>query len=604
MPYIPSTAFELGGGAYVPSSAFLFRYAPAVPYQPVPALQVRRAIAAASGRAVDAAAVPAWGWLQARDPSPALFGAARARAVDAAAWQQWGWPVATDRAVGLAHAWGVVLDPRALLPWGRPVPTDRRAGRFGAIAAALWLDAAWLSPWNRLLKVDRAAVDEWQSTARQRREAASVAYQYGPTAFRFDAGEAYRPSTSFQFSRVPPVRPPIPRDRSSAHPWGWGTTLRAENIIPWGEGRRLRPVDIGVEYPDYDGPIKAPPPEPDIRESYQIVNLINVVALPSETPIDVAAIQIGLDIDAFAWTLTCDVLTAEAMALLKPDPDPAELRITINGHDWVFMVEKWNRVRAVGHRYRINASSRTRYLAAPYAPRRSHIDEGPLNAKQAAEAELQNTGFTIDWHPNFTDWSIPGGVWSYTEKTPIEAISAICEAAGAVIVPDPATDTLHIQPRYYDAPWEWASTIVDAVVHDAMIEDQDGEHVPGTPINGIWVSGINAGVQVEVVRAGTAGDELGQDILHDLITDQAVGAARGKQEIAASGPHTLENLTVQITDEQASPGLILPGYIIEVQGEETWRGLVLSNSISAPGNGAPRINQRLAVERRSDMEIH
>lgn len=604
MPYIPSTAFELGGGAYVPSTAFLFSYAPQVPYQPIPGLQVRARVAVVQGRAVQARRSPVWGWLPARDPAPARFAATSARTVTRRRAVAWGWTVAVDHQVEIAQAWGVALDPAARLPWGQPAPTDRIPGQFALIQASRWLDDTLSSPWNRLQRVDRVTVDEWQSTVRQRATRDGVAYRYGTTDFRFQAGEAYRPGTAFHFSRVVPAAPPVPQDRSSVQPWAWGTTLRTENLIPWGEGRRLRPVDVGVEYPDYDGPIKLPPPEPDIRESYQIVNLINVVALPSETPIDLANIQIGLDLDAFAWSLTADVLTAEAMALLKPGPDPRELRITINGHAWVFMVEKWQRLRTVGHRYRINASSRTRYLDAPWAPRRSHIEENPITAKQAAEAELLNTGFSIQWHLKFTDWSIPGGVWSYTDKSPIEAIGQICEAVGAVMVPDPAQDVLHIQPRYYDAPWEWGDTVVDAIVHDAMIEDQDGEAVPGTAINGIWVSGINAGVQVEVVRAGTAGDELGPDILHDLITDQVAGAARGTQEIAAAGPHTLENLEVQITDEQASPGLVLPGYIIETQGVETWRGLVLSIAISAPGNGAPRITQRLAVERHTDMEVH
>ncbi|MCE7521970.1 hypothetical protein [Alloalcanivorax xenomutans] len=607
MPYLGATHFELEGGAYTPATDFPFRYGREIEYQPIPALQVTRQVAAVRGQARDARPSATWSRLPVRDPGVMAFRVEQGRPESRRHRLAWGWPEAVDHASVVRQSWGVALDQQPRPSWGTPRRVDASAGRLALFQANLRLDEQWLSPWSPLRSADRQQRDEWQSTARQRGQGGTVAYRYGAAEFRFDAShpsDVYRVGTDFQFSRVVPVLPPVPNDRSGRYPWAWGATLRAESLIPWGDGRRLRPVDVGVDYPDYDGPIKLPPPDPDIRESYQIVNLINAVALPSETPIDVSAVQISLDIDSFAWQLTCDVLTAEAMSLLLPGEDPGELRITINGHDWVFMVEKWSRVRGVGHRYRIAGSSRTRYLAHPYAPRRSHIEDNPINAKQAAEAELLNTGFAIEWHLAFQDWSIPAGVWSYSDRTPIEAISEICAAVGAVIVPATDADTLRIQPRYYDLPWSWADTVVDAIVHDAMIEEQDGEAVPGTAITGVWVSGINAGVQVEVVRAGTAGDELGPDILHDLITAQEAGAARGAQEIAASGPHTLENITVMITDEQASPGLILPGYLIEVQGLETWRGLVLSTAVSAAGNGSPRIYQRVTVERKARMEVH
>ncbi len=58
------------------------------------------------------------------------------------------------------------------------------------------------------------------------------------------------------------------------------------------------------------------------------------------------------------------------------------------------MIERYDTDRAFNReRYTIHGTSRTRLLAAPYAPLRSKSSTTNINAKQAATEELTNTGF-------------------------------------------------------------------------------------------------------------------------------------------------------------------------------------------------------------------
>src|SRR5699024_10555471 len=144
-----------------------------------------------------------------------------------------------------------------------------------------------------------------------------------------------------------------------------------------------------------------------------------------------------------------------------------------------------------------------------------------------------NTGWTLDWQA--PDWTVPGGVWSYQELTPMQAILQIVEAAGASIQSHPSEQTLSVAPRYPVSPWDWATTTADAVLPAAQVVGERGRWAPRPAYNAIYVAGQAGGVLVHVKRRGTAGELVAPMQLHRLTTDVPVGQERGRNELAASG---------------------------------------------------------------------
>ena len=67
------------------------------------------------------------------------------------------------------------------------------------------------------------------------------------------------------------------------------------------------------------------------------------------------------------------------------------------------------------------------------------------------------------------NWQLPGGVFSYQDKTPIQAISMIVDAVGAVILSDPFENVLNIAPRYKAMPWNWADATTDSQLHESQM---------------------------------------------------------------------------------------------------------------------------------------
>ena len=182
-------------------------------------------------------------------------------------------------------------------------------------------------------------------------------------------------------------------------------------------------------------------PEPNAREVHIIVNSVNVVSLPDNTPLAVADIKMNLDADSVSWKLSCEILNEASIALVKPDASGnKEIAITINGHSWVFFIATWGRSRSISgnqldKRFSVSGYSRSQYLGLPYAPKRTR-SIGTTTAVQAAADELLGTGFTLSWNTSdLPDWSMPNAVFSYQEQAPLQVIKRLAATAGAVVQP-------------------------------------------------------------------------------------------------------------------------------------------------------------------------
>ncbi len=438
-------------------------------------------------------------------------------------------------------------------------------------------------------------------------------YQQQPTLNFTFAGHHYTPATDpaawFSFGTTTPNRAIHPVQSQRSATFASNRTQDEVVRLPWGFGRKAKDEDYQSGYgePDAQTPPepKPQPQQPDIRESYLLMNTINVVTLPDRTPIDLRNLDISLDIDSFSWRCSGELWGAASLALVEPDQNGAkQIEADINGWKWIFMVERYTGNRRFGQEhYTIHGTSRTQLLAAPYAPQRSKSSTSDLNAKQAISEELTNTGFTASY-PNLNDyttpdWIIPGGTFSYQHQTAMQVIVRLASTAGSVVVPSRAADSLNIQPRYPASPWAWDSATMDSIIPASLVISLSASWRPEPQYNAVYVSGTHTGVAVNVTRTGTPGDAPAPDILEDWLTATESNTERGRNELAKGGHQSITTLEIPLTDTSTAPGLIEPGQLVEVQDNTSgaignWRGLCLGTSIRAEGS---RVTQSIELER-------
>lgn len=554
-----------------------------------------------------------------------------------------GSPPPVDQTVTLSQQQGASLDDTRADGWGQSTVTDRRVAdtwqHAEPIAAAAVADG-----WQTNVPRDRFNLPAWAVPAMKDAVRLRLSWQippfkdggqrvrhrdtdrYGkpwryqevlppympgaqPLVFRF-AGVPYFPARTpevyFALGRDLRGRPPQRKDTGVSVTYGRSQPMDVFRRLRWGWGRAMDPIPTGIKYPDYQGPviIIEPPAEPDILETYMIANSVSLVVLPDRTPLDATGLQVSRDIDAFSWTLSANLFGATSLNLVRPDSNgPKTVELTINGHVWLFLVERYSgQGKFPSERYSINGVSRSQLLAEPYAPKRSAVNAVAINARQAAEDQLLNTGFTLEWdslNQSPPDWTIPATAFSYQDQTAMQVIARIAEAVGAVVRPALAGDTVSVVPRYREAVWWWDTAIADRIIPAEIVGEWGSEWTPQPSWNSCYVSGTTHGVSVDVRRAGTAGDQPAPDVYDDLITATDAARHRGITELCKSGNQEIVTRTMPLFPAATAPGLVEPAMLCEVRepGGGSWRGLCLSTEISAEGTGASRVKQTIKLER-------
>lgn len=412
----------------------------------------------------------------------------------------------------------------------------------------------------------------------------------------------------FRFGYVAPKRPSVPNDVEKRITARQATPRDDAHTLPWGAGQSAW-QDWNLPYPVEDNEEPEPPgplEPPEVKKVYLVMNTLQIVDVATSTPLDIQDVRIGLDYDSLSWTFSGTVYGQASLDLVIPDGSGMkDLAVTINTHQWIFTIESYNSdERFPSKKWQISGVSRTQYMAAPLAPTRSYTNASATTAAQAANAELQNTGYTLAWPTgsdgDLPDWPIPAGALSYRDKTPAQVVAMIVKAAGGVMVPAMAADSWTIHQRYTTPPWQWDTVTPDVGIYVGMIRSRSGKYEAAQEHNACFVSGVNQGQSVDVQRQGSGGTDPMPDIFEDLITDAQPAISRGRNELAATGNKVIETLQVPIFENGAAPGVLVPGQIAQVQHDDSLKdyvGLVLSNSISVAKAGGAQIYQSVTLER-------
>lgn len=497
----------------------------------------------------------------------------------------WARSTTLDARNALPHATGTQQDERHHLPWAHSTNADAR--RDLAESAARPVALAESLPWREALSRDQRAAAHWQLATPQHGRIEHL-----------------------------PWRTALPRDRFAHLHWLAGTPHSQSATLPWSAGqvgdlRRQLPWGMAIPVP-YGGlhallviirpPVVVPPPcyvpparhgvhfrlttvardTPlsrhalafvlscqrgrvfDLRSTLHMSHSLSVIRLPDGLPLAVTRVSLAADRDSWGWTMQLSFADAASLIAVEPTTSgTTSIQITVDGHTWVGEVDSYTESRQLNQRRgSVTARSRTVQLGGPHAPERSFTNASATTAQQLAAAELQFTGYTLDWR--IPDWPLPAGVYSADRTTPLATVIAVASAAGAMVQSALATDTLIVAPRYPDAPWALASVTPDFALGGGSWLSTGKRWVAGASYNGVYVSGRDQGVLARVYREGTSGSPYAPMVVDVLITDASPARGRGIEVIASSLPRHEIPIELPLRHAGQAPGLLLPGELGEL----------------------------------------
>lgn len=383
----------------------------------------------------------------------------------------------------------------------------------------------------------------------------------------------------------PPVQPPNPPRVPNTHllfacpPWAGGPVH-----LVFGH------VCLGPRAPIYILPARF----------YMAVHQIEAKRLPDNTPIGIFDVSLSADAGSWAWTFSASCKPA-AFELLAPSAGiPAMLQITLDGLEWVFVVDSLQRQESFGQRsVKVAGRSATAIIGQPYARTTSRLSNADYTAQQLAAQAVDLTDVDVDW--GIDDWLVPSGAWSHS-GTPLQAVQAIAEAAGGYVNSHRSQPTLLVRHPYPTlpggipgGPWNWGSATFGADVElapDAIITTGI-ERKDGPDIDGVWVSGTTQGVLAHVKRTGTAGAKLSSMITDALITDPIAAQQRGLSVLGAAGAKHTVQINLPVLTGASQPGVLDVGQLVQINESTPWRGRVRSVNVAA----SKSVRQTVTLER-------
>ena len=372
----------------------------------------------------------------------------------------------------------------------------------------------------------------------------------------------------------------ISMDRQYATPnckrWlvGYEETMKPLNgTTPW--------VDLPPADPDPDPPSGVTITVP-VQEVYTMQNIILATLDDGVTEIQLGRVGLSDDADSSAWQFNADLLDPAEKPLVTQagDGTPVTLYITINAEVWHVIVEKIVTGRVFGEEtVKLSGRGISALISKPYEQAVS-VNFGSLQTVQQIADAMLPIGWTNTW--STVTWNVDAGAYSYSNKTPLEALADLARDIGAMIVPSRNSQVLEFKPRYPVSPWDFAATAVDVAIADSAITALTEEPVSSFQGDGVYVHGHAIGGELAFCRRnGTAGTKMIPTISNALMTDGVAIRAVAKRALAAQAPQPKLKSITTFMDGTLVPYISKGSLIgVTVGGVET-KGIVNAVSIEA-----------------------
>lgn len=332
-----------------------------------------------------------------------------------------------------------------------------------------------------------------------------------------------------------------------------------------------------------------------VRRAYIVANDIVLKLADDSATLACTALSIGGDVDAWTWSFDAQIDAADLDAVMPGiGGEPAELMATINGASFLLLAEKIARERSFGKSaLRVSGRGIAAGLAAPLFAKAPMSNSADMTMAQIAESALTVNGVGIGWAVDWdaADWLVQAGAWA-SYATPIEALAALAESAGAVVQSARASKTLKITPRYPVKPWLWGAASPDIQIPESVFLTESVEWVRKAEYNGVYVSGQgDGGVFGLAKRAGTAADVLAPMVTDPLCTSVDAVRARALPILCDTGGQALVTGSMPVLPES---GIIDVNTLVQIgSGGSARRGLVRAVRVAA---SHAKLRQTLEVE--------
>lgn len=333
---------------------------------------------------------------------------------------------------------------------------------------------------------------------------------------------------------------------------------------------------------------------------YMTVHNVYAQLLPSMANVPIFDATLSADVGSFAWSFSANGPESLFAQLARTSALPVQIKLVIDGLEWVFLVETLRRTHAFGKNgVAITGRSVTALVGEPWTRSAAYNNGSAMNAQQIAAQALDLSGVALDW--GITDWLVPAGAWSHNGSR-LSAVQRVAEAAGGYVQSHRSAATLQVRHPYPllaggvpGGPWNWDSVTPDIELAADAVITSGKEAKDGADVDGIYISGTNQGVIALVKRAGTAGAKLAAMQVDPLITHVDAATQRGLSVLGTAGAKEHVTLELPVLTGSGQPGVIDVGKLVQVNESAPWRGRVRSVSVAY---NQPTVRQTLTLERQ------
>ncbi|PID65577.1 MAG: hypothetical protein CR977_00815 [Gammaproteobacteria bacterium] len=337
----------------------------------------------------------------------------------------------------------------------------------------------------------------------------------------------------------------------------------------------------------------------------------NISAEIDAQPIDIYTAKINTSMDSFCWQFDVEIRHDDFAKLnLETRTDDPLMTITINGHQWIMLIEDYGERKAFNRdSYTLTGRSRTALLTGDYAKRKTQLINTALNASQLAQQQLSGLPFTLVYDSD-ADWFVPADTYTVS-GTPIETIIDIAEAGGHYVASHPTDPILYIRKRWPREAWAINSNDADRQLSALTWLSLTGNRNISTRYNSVRLAGSGAnakgGYIYRQINAGDKTPEAGA-ISHVLYagdtSNTPVAAFRNKgiQVLSDSGKHKIYSVQHIWADDTTNPENLPLSQLQEVleimdTGGSLGKGVVTGVSIDvSENNDATQITQTATVD--------
>jgi hypothetical protein len=332
---------------------------------------------------------------------------------------------------------------------------------------------------------------------------------------------------------------------------------------------------------------------------YMTVHNVFAQLLPSMANVPIFDATLSADQGSFAWSFNATGPESLFAQLARNTTLPVQIKLTMDGLEWVFLVETLRRTGAFGkHGVAITGRSVTALAGAPWSREGSYNNGTDMNAQQIAVQALDLSDIDLDW--GVADWLVPAGAWSHSGSR-LSAVQRVAEAAGGYLQSHRSAATLQVRHPYpllpggvLGGPWNWAGVTPDIELADDVVIVSAKEVKDGADVDAVYVSGTNQGVIALVKRGGTAGAKLAAMQADPLITHVDAATQRGLSILGTAGAKEHVTLELPVLTGSGQPGVIDVGKLVQVNEVIPWRGMVRGVSVSY---SRPSMRQTITLER-------